>query len=418
LDCHRDIDATEFLEALMTNSEAADFDVAVIGAGPAGLIAGLAMAEMGFATAIIGPPADPRDGRTAALFQASVMLLKRLGAWENVAVATERLDAIRLVDATGALFRAPEVTFYAHEIGEAAFGYNVPNAVLAAALEQLAATRVRRIVTGAVTQILPAADRVTLTTADGERFACRLAAAADGRQSPSRAAAGITPKRWTYDQGAVVCTLGHSRPHNRISTEFHRRCGPLTVVPAPGNTCNLVWVDTLSEAERLAALDDTAFVVELSRHLQGLLGQLTLHSPRRMFPLSGQTAEPMAQNRIALIGEAGHVIPPIGAQGLNLSFRDAATLAEVAAAARDGGEDIGGVVAMARYATARRFDVTSRIRTVDLLNRSLLSEYAPIHLLRGLGLFALSTLPPLRRRVMREGMAPPQSTPKLMQPVA
>ena len=402
----------------MTKSEGATVDVAVVGAGPAGLIAGLAMAEVGFKTAIIGPPADPRDGRTAALFQASVALLKRLGAWPLVAPSTEPLDAIRLIDATGALFRAPEVTFHAREIGEEAFGYNVPNAVLTAALEQLAASRVRRIVTPAVTAIAPGPESVTLTIAEEETLDCRLVAAADGRQSPSRDAAGITPKRWSYDQGAVVCTFEHTRPHNRISTEFHRRCGPLTVVPAPGNASNLVWVDTLSEAERLAALDDAAFIAELGRHLQGLLGQVTLRSPRRMFPLSGQTAEPMAQNRIALIGEAGHVIPPIGAQGLNLSFRDAATLADVAAAARDAGEDIGGAKAMAHYSAARRFDVTSRIWTVDLLNRSLLSDYAPVHLLRGLGLFALSTLPPLRRRIMREGIAPPQSTPKLMQPTA
>lgn len=128
----------------MTKSEGATVDVAVVGAGPAGLIAGLAMAEVGFKTAIIGPPADPRDGRTAALFQASVALLKRLGAWPLVAPSTEPLDAIRLIDATGALFRAPEVTFHAREIGEEAFGYNVPNAVLTAALEQLAASRVRK----------------------------------------------------------------------------------------------------------------------------------------------------------------------------------------------------------------------------------------------------------------------------------
>ena len=136
-----------------------------------------------------------------------------------------------------------------------------------------------------------------------------------------------------------------------------------------------------------------------------------------VFALSGQTADPMGQNRTALIGEAGHVIPPIGAQGLNLSFRDAATLADVAVSARDAGEDIGGAKAMAAYSSARRFDVTSRIWTVDLLNRSLLSDYTPVHALRGLGLFALSTLPPLRRRMMREGIAPSLSMPKLMQPV-
>lgn len=402
----------------MSTAVKVEADVAVIGAGPAGLITGLAFAELGFATIVAGPRADPRDGRTAALFQSSVALLKRLGAWAAIEPTAEPLDAIRLIDATGALFRAPEVTFRACEIGETAFGYNVPLATLTSTLEALAKARLNRMETSGITAITPAPSNVTLVTAEGETIVSRLAAAADGRQSAGRTAAGITPKRWSYDQAAVVCTFDHSRPHNRVSTEFHRRCGPLTVVPAPGNASNLVWVDTLSEAERLASLDDVAFTDELSQHLQGLLGRVTVRTPRRTFPLSGQTADPLAQNRIALIGEAGHVIPPIGAQGLNLSFRDAATLADVAAAARDAGEDIGGPKALASYSDARRFDVNSRVWTVDLLNRSLLSQFTPIHAARGFGLFALKSLAPLRQRLMREGIAPERSMPTLMQPVA
>ncbi len=386
---------------------------------PRGLIAGVAMAEAGFKTAVIGPPADPRDGRSAALFQGSIALLKRVGAWSDIEATAEPLNAIRLVDATGALFRAPEVTFDAREIGEPAFGYNVPNAALTAALERLAGPRLDRIVTPAVTAITIGQNLVTLTNQDGSQCTATLIAAADGRNSPCRTAAGIEPKRWSYDQAAVVCTFTHTRNHRRISTEFHRRSGPLTVVPGPGGlTSNLVWVETLSEAERLVALDDAAFTRELECHLTGLLGAVTLTAPRRMFPLSGQTAEPMGQNRVALIGEAGHVIPPIGAQGLNLSMRDAATLADVATRARDINQDIGGAAALTRYSDARRGDVTSRIWTVDLLNRSLLSQFTPVHMLRGLGLFALSTLAPLRHRIMREGIAPTDATPSLMRPAA
>jgi 2-octaprenyl-6-methoxyphenol hydroxylase len=392
-------------------------DVAVVGAGPAGLVAGLALAASGLTTAVVGPASDPRDGRSAALFQGSVDLLKRLGAWPLISAVAEPLDAIRLVDATGALFRAPEVTFRASEIGQDAFGYNVPNAALTAALEQLASGRLQRMVTPAVTSIDTGPDGVTLITQDGTVLSAKLIAAADGRNSPSRAAAAIATRSWRYDQAALVCTFAHARPHKNVSTEFHRRAGPLTVVPGPGQTSNLVWVDTVAEAERLFALSDADFSTELTRHISGLLGTLTQLSPRRMFPLSGQTAEPLAQNRIALIGEAGHVIPPIGAQGLNLGFRDAAMLAEIATEARDSGVDIGSAATMQRYDAARRPDVTSRVWTVDVLNRSLLSSYAPVHMLRGMGLFALSTLPPLRQRIMREGMAPAQSTPKLMQPM-
>ncbi|MEQ1652007.1 MAG: UbiH/UbiF family hydroxylase [Hyphomicrobium sp.] len=391
-------------------------DVAIVGAGPAGLIAGLSLAATGFKATLLGPAADPNDGRTSALFQGSIALLKKIGAWPAIEAAAEPLDAIRLIDATAALFRAPEVTFQAAEIGEVAFGYNVPNAVLTAALESLAADRLNRVVTAAVTAVAISDTGVTLRTQEGGTYSAPLVAAADGRLSACRTAAGIEPKRWSYDQAAIVCTFTHTRNHKRISTEFHRRCGPLTVVPAPGGfASNLVWVDTLNEAQRLSALTDSDFVREFESHLCGLLGRVTLRTPRRMFPLSGQTADPLAKNRIALIGEAGHVIPPIGAQGLNLSFRDAATLADVAAAARGRGEDIGGPAAMAAYAATRRSDVTSRIWTVDLLNRSLLSSYTPIHALRGLGLFALNTVPLLRRRIMREGIAPQHATPSLMQ---
>lgn len=390
-------------------------DIAVVGAGPAGLITGLALAEVGFQTAVIGPSADPRDGRTAALFQASIALLKRLGVWSEIEAAVEPLDGIRLVDATGGLFRAPEVLFDAHEIGEEAFGYNVPNAVLTAALERLAQARLQRVISEGVSDVAIAVDGVTLTTREGNRFEAALAAAADGRQSVCRAAAGIETRSWRYEQSALVCTLRHGRPHNRISTEFHRNAGPLTLVPAPGDTSNVVWVETPSECARLAGLGDEAFAGEISRHLHGLLGRVTVASARRVFPLSGQTAKVMGSNRVALIGEAGHVIPPIGAQGLNLSFRDAATLADIVDGARATGADIGGADTLKRYADARRFDVTSRIWTVDLLNRSLISGYAPVHFLRGAGLFALGSFGPLRRHVMREGISPQQSTPKLMQ---
>ena len=391
-----------------------DVDVAVVGAGPAGLATGLAMAELGLKAAVIGPPADPRDGRSAALFQGSIQLLKRVGAWPLIESAAEPLDAIRLVDATEALFRAPEVTFEAREIGAEAFGYNVPNSVLTAALEQLAAKRLTRVVTPAVTAIEIGTQTVRLVTENAGTISAPLLAAADGRASSSRLAAGIETRSWSYDQAAVVCGFSHSRQHKRISTEFHRRSGPLTVVPGPGQTSNLVWVETPDEARRLEAYSDLEFAAALAHQLSGLLGTLSGFSPRRVFPLSGQTAVMLGKNRVALVGEAGHVMPPIGAQGLNLSLRDAATLAEIAATARDAGEDIGGPTVLARYDSARRPDVTSRIWTIDLLNRSLISSFAPVHYLRGLGLFALSTLSPLRRYVMRDGMSPESSMPLLM----
>ena len=204
------------------------------------------------------------------------------------------------------------------------------------------------------------------------------------------------------------------RSHNGISTELHCAAGPLTVVPMPGNVSSLVWVERAAEARRLQGLSDTEFKTELSAHIAPLLGSLGPIGPRRVFPLSGMTATAFGQNRVGLIGEAAHVIPPIGAQGLNLSFRDAATLAELAGEARDRGDDIGSAAVLAAYERRRRPDAASRVWTIDLLNRSLLSGLLPVHLARGAGLAALNAFAPLRQLLMREGMTPSYATPALM----
>lgn len=394
------------------------FDVAVIGAGPAGLIAGLACAEVGLRTAVIGPRADARDGRTAALLDGSVNLLKRLRVWDLVACASEPLLAIRLVDATGALVRAPEVLFQATEIGLPAFGYNIPNASLTSGLEATSHPRLTRLVDDKATVTDLAGSEALLTTSAGQTVKARLIVAADGRESPARAAAGIPTTSWSYAQAAVVTTFAHSRPHRGISTELHRQAGPLTVVPGPGMTSSLVWVDTQDRARDLAVLDDQDFNRALSVHLGGLLGALSDFAPRRTFPLTGRTASPLGANRVALVGEAAHVLPPIGAQGLNLGFRDAATIAEVAGQALEAGEDIGSAAMLAHYDHLRHSDVAFRVFTVDMLNRSLLSSIPGVHLARGFGLFTLAANRALRAHIMRQGIAPDATSPALMRPLS
>lgn len=398
----------------MSDPSKNDFQAIVIGAGPAGLATGLALAQCGLKCAVAGPVSDPYDGRTAALFQGSITFLQNIGAWDAIQGQAEPLKAIRLVDATGGLLRAPEVTFWASEIGHPVFGYNVPTGGLSAALERAASGRLTRIVTAGVKRIETRAASVELETAEGQTYAAPLVAGADGRGSSSRKAAGIETTSWPYPQAAVCCTFSHTRDHQGISTELHRRAGPLTVVPMPGRGSSLVWVDTPEEAKRLGELPDAAFASELNQHLAGLLGTLSAFTPRRIFPLSGQTAKVLGQNRIALIGEAGHIIPPIGAQGLNLSLRDAATLAELASEAVQAGGDPGAAALLAEYGARRQRDVNGRVWTIDLMNRSLLSALLPVHLARGAGLVALKAISPLRQMVMREGMGPSYATPRLM----
>jgi len=393
----------------------AQHDVAVVGAGPAGLAAALGIACQGAKVAIVGPPTAAADNRTAALFTGSLQLVRSLGAWDDCSASGEPLLAIRIIDDTGSLLRAPEVLFTAAEVGLDAFGCNIPNVVLTQALRrQAAANGAITLLETSVTSLDIGSASAALRLADGTSLSARLVIGADGRKSLCRSAAGIGTREWAYEQSALTCTFAHQRPHDGISTEFHRLAGPLTVVPSPGKSSSLVWVDRPAIARRLAGLDETAFRGALEARLQGLLGPIREIGPRSVFPLSGLVAEGAARNRVALVGEAAHVIPPIGAQGLNLGLRDAALIADCVEDALRLGGDIGAPQTLETYARARRLDIVTRAWSIDLLNRSLISGFLPVQLIRGLGLHALKTIGPLRRLAIREGLAPSYVAPSLM----
>ena len=388
-------------------------EVAVIGGGPAGQVCAIALAASGVETVLVAPHARP-DHRTTALMAGSIAALETLSVWPACLPNAAPLRRIRMIDDTLRLLRAPEVTFAAEEIGLDAFGCNIENRHLVAALEERSsALKLTRVATPALA--VEGDGTAVSIEYEGGALRARLVIGADGSRSLCRAAAGIRTQQRTYPQMALTLNLEHSRPHNDISTEFHTESGPFTLVPLPGRRSSLVCVLAPEEAQTLAATPDEALADEVERRAHSLLGRMRVEPGRGLFPLAVETAKIIARDRIALVGEAAHVVPPIGAQGLNLGLRDAAAIAEIVASACRAGRDPGAPNVLARYEAARRADIMSRTIAVDLLNRSLLAGFVPLHGLRGLSLYLAGRIGPLRRALMREGMMPAASRPRLMQ---
>ena len=389
------------------NDVSAPFDVAVVGGGPAGLAAAIALAQASAKVALIARRAPYADNRTTALLGGSVDFLEGLDVWRRCADKAAALHAMRLVDDTGRLIRAPEVRFSSGEIGLDAFGYNIDNRTLMLVVEERAAelANLTRFDDEA-DMISPEDAMVAIRTRQGEMLSARLVVGADGRQSLCREAAGIELRRRELDQTALTFNVGHSRPHRNVSTEFHTPQGPCVFVPLPGDRCSVVWVAAPKEAERLLGLSDDELSEAAEKQSHSILGRTRVEPGRHLFPLAIERPRQFAHKRIALVGEAAHVIPPIGAQGLNMGLRDAADIAGIVGEALASGEDPGSPQMLIRYGSARRADVLSRTFAIDIANRSLLSDFLPTQSLRAAGLHLIGTVGPLRRIAMREGLAP------------
>lgn len=380
------------------------FEVAVIGGGLAGMIAAVALARGGRNVALVAPPAPKEDRRTTALMDQSIRFLDRLTLWEKLRPAAAPLSSMRIIDGTNRLLRAPTTTFRSAEVGLDAFGYNFPNKALMDVLETAIAAEgnITRF-TGMAETIGVAPEAVTVTLADGEEIVADFAVGADGRKSKLRETVGIDVRTWSYPQSAMVLNFAHTLPHQNISTEFHTEHGPFTQVPLPGNRSSLVWVQNPSDAAARIELSLAELGNVVEERMQSILGKVTVEEGAQIWPLSGMMAHRFGKGRVALVGEAAHVFPPIGAQGLNLSLRDIMALSDLLSAraelpvAADAGSS---------FDRKRRADIMTRTASVDLLNRSLLSDFLPVQVLRAAGLHVLSAIPPLRNIVMREGIEP------------
>ncbi len=384
-------------------------DVLIAGAGLAGLAAALGFARAGFDVVCCGADERAGRGRTVALLDRSVSYLKSLGLWATLGAQAAPMRALRLIDDTGALFPPRPVVFHSSEIGLDAFGWNIENDVMAGAVgaEIARSSGVERIALG-VADYDFSASAVSARLEDGRTISAVLVVGADGRASPARRAAGIEARTHRYPQSALTA---HRLPHRDFSTEFHTRGGPFTLVPLPASETaphrsSLVWVMSESQARRREALDDEALSREIESQARSMLGAMRIEGERGLFPMARHIVPKIAAARLALVGDAAHVFPPIGAQGLNLGLRDVEAIVDIARTARAEGRDIGGPDVLGEYERARRPDILMRTGVVDGLNRALLTRFAPVDFARGAGLAVLGAIGPLRRIVMREGIAP------------
>ncbi len=415
-------------------SQNANVDVAVVGAGPSALLSALAIADHGWSTALIGPVAQGRnDLRTTALFEPSLAMLTRLGVKEVFIDGCTPLKRLALVDMTNRQPRAPEITFSPDDLGRAIFGRNVDNAGLCDAM--MAAIRERALAVTVIDALAddlrqtPDAARVTWRTADaagagtkaGESsrsgaLDAKLVVAADGKGSVVRNAAGISVRRWAYPQMAVAGSLRHARPHGHVSTELHHAAGPLVLVPKPGNTSSFVWVETPDRAQQLSHCSDHAFAAAFETASAGLLGTIEHVETRGTFKVEGVLARRFVRGRVALVGESGHAMPPIGAQGLNLSFRDVAALLEAIGRRSPARPDVdpGAARSLADYDAHRRSDAGLRAMGVDVLNRSVFSGWPALDAGRSLALQVLRSSKWARARLMRQAISPWDPLPPLM----
>ncbi|MBI1416183.1 MAG: UbiH/UbiF family hydroxylase [Limimaricola sp.] len=392
-----------------------DTDIVIAGGGVAGLTATAALASAGFSVVCVDPAppvteaaADGADLRTTAFLQPARDVLRAAGLWDRLLPHAAPLQVMRIVDAGGPEPEA-RVTrdFDAAEISDDPFGWNLPNWLLrremVARIAELPAADFRpgTRFTGLFTRETEA----VVTLSDGSRLRTRLVIGADGRDSAVRQAAGIGVKTTRYGQSAVTFAVTHAAPHDNVSTEVHRTGGPFTLVPLPdhdGRPCSaVVWMVPDAEAARLLALPGADFAAEATARSAHVAGPLHLASKRMRWPIISQVARSMVAERVALMAEAAHVVPPIGAQGLNMSLADLAKLVDLARAAP---ERLGDAQMLEAYQRRRHAEVRLRVTGVDALNRASMAGSPLLRDLRAKGIEALYAATPVRRSLMRLGL--------------
>lgn len=388
-------------------------DIFVSGGGVAGLTAACLFGSAGYSVTCVdpAPPITERDARGAdlrstAFLQPSVAVLEQAGVWHKLAPHAMALQTMRIVDAGGDCGE-PRATrdFDASDISEMPFGWNLPNWLirreLVARLAEL--DNVAFLPGTAVTRIFTRSSAAKLGLSDGTTRTAQLVIAADGRNSLIREQSGIGVKTTRYGQKALAFAVTHPIPHKNVSTEIHRTGGPFTLVPLPDHegkpSSAVVWMENGPRAQALHDLDEAAFNTEMSERSCHLFGPLTLASRRTIWPIISQLAEQFSSERVALVAEAAHVVPPIGAQGLNMSLADLSELMTLAQTHPLGSREM-----LDTYGKRRRFAVQARVKGIDLLNRTSMSQAQWLKDMRAFGVGLIHDAAPVRKTLMQMGL--------------
>ena len=398
-----------------------DVELLIAGGGLNGLLLAIAVAEPGLKVAVVDrqEPAtmlgEAFDGRASAIAYGSRLVLDSTGVWPLIASEAEPIREIRVADDDSPLFLHYDHRDVNSPGGDIPLGYIVENRVLRRALFERARAlpSLRLIAPQVVESVTRDADAAVATLGNGSRLSARLVAAADGKDSPQRRAAGIRTVEWRYKQTGIVTTVAHERPHAGIAVEHFLPAGPFAILPMTGNRSSIVWTENAALAPHLMRLADVEFAEELRMRFGDFLGAIEPIGPRWAYPLSLMQAERYTARRLALVGEAAHVIHPIAGQGLNVGIRDIAALAEAVVDARRLGLDIGDDIVLERYQRWRRLDAILLAGVTDGLNRLFSNTVAPVKLVRDLGLAAVNRLPPLKRLLMQHAMGTLGDRPRL-----
>ena len=407
----------------VTNSGKQTFDVAIAGGGFAGRTLALALAKLapqGFRVALVDAEAPGRggeDARALALSAATKNLLSALGLWQELEPKAQAIESIEITDSPLDASLRPHFLGFDAELnrnGASAYlvEYGDLSRALAAAVAQ--ASPVTVFAPDSVTDFTADPFRAELNLDSGKPVEASLLVAADGKRSRLREHAGIKCVGWSYPQMGIVTTVAHERPHHNRAVQHFLPSGPFAILPLKGNRSSIVWTEDKAEAERIRTLDDAAFLSELEKRFGHRLGAIEIAGPRQAFPLDMQIARSFVGERLALIGDAAHVVHPLAGQGLNIGMRDVAALAETIVDAARLGLDIGALPQLERYERWRRFDSAFSAAVMDGLNRLFSNDAAPLRVLRDLGLGLVDRAPPLKRFLAREAAGATGTPPRLL----